>query len=139
MAKAPEQEAASEPTRKEVAWLSGEVKTPPFTAAGRQEAGTLLRRLQEGEVLGMPEARPMPSVGPRCGELRVRDEGHNWRIMYRADPDAVLVLAVFPKKTRKTPDKVIDDCKRRLAAYDAVKKAAEKQARKAGKKENPED
>ncbi len=33
---------------KPLVWLHGEVKTPPFTAVGRQEAGMLLRLLQEG-------------------------------------------------------------------------------------------
>lgn len=104
--------------RKPIVWLHGEIKTPPFSRDGRVEAGTLLGRLQEGELLGMPHARPMPSVGPRCFELRVRDKTANWRIMLRIDADAVLVLDVFPKKTQKTPPEVIDACKRRLKSYD---------------------
>lgn len=44
-------------------WLRGEVKTPPFSAAARIaariEAGMLLRRLQEGDRLGMPHSRPI--------------------------------------------------------------------------------
>ena len=114
-----------DPTRKPVVWLSGEVKSPPFTAEARQEAGMLLRLLQEGERLGMPQAEPLPDVGPRCGALRVRDAGHNWRIMYRTDSDAVLVLDVYSKKTRKIPDEVIERCKRRLKQYDAAVKAAD--------------
>jgi hypothetical protein len=50
MAKAKEGEQG-EPSRKPLAWLHGEVKTPPFTPEGRQEAGMLLRLLQEGERL----------------------------------------------------------------------------------------
>jgi len=65
MAKALEGERA-EPSRKPVVWLHGEVKTSPFTPEGRQEAGMLLRLLQEGERLGMPQAArrwaPMWSV-----------------------------------------------------------------------------
>lgn len=60
--------------RKPLAWLHGEIKTPPFTKEGRKEAGDLLRLLQEGEKLGMPQAEPLPIVGPRCGALRVRDD-----------------------------------------------------------------
>ena len=41
---------------KSLLWLHGEVKTPPFTPEGRQETGMLLRLLQEGEQLGMPQA-----------------------------------------------------------------------------------
>ena len=55
--------------------LSGEVKTPPFSAAARVEAGFLLRTLQAGELLGMPQLRPMPSIGPGCHELRIPDAG----------------------------------------------------------------
>ncbi|MFN9224445.1 MAG: hypothetical protein ACK6D6_20230 [Planctomyces sp.] len=47
----------------------------------------LLRLLQEGNVLGMPQAEALPDVGARCGALRVRDAEHNWRIMYRIDAD----------------------------------------------------
>ena len=41
-----------------LAWLHGEIKTPPFSAAARIEAGVLLRRLQRGESLAMPHSRP---------------------------------------------------------------------------------
>jgi phage-related protein len=115
-----------QPTRKPLVWLQGEIKTPPFTAEGRQEAGMLLRLLQEGEQLGMPQAEPLPNVGPRCGALRVRDAEHNWRIMYRVDADAILILEVYSKKTRKIPDEVIKRCKDRLKRYDDAIKAAKK-------------
>ncbi|MGD0655310.1 MAG: type II toxin-antitoxin system RelE/ParE family toxin [Thermoguttaceae bacterium] len=111
-----------ERSRKPLVWLHGEVKTPPFTAKGRQEAGMLLRFLQEGEKLGMPLAEPLPDVGTRCRALRVRDAGHNWRIMYRIDDDAVLILDVYPKKTRKIPDEVIRRCRDRLKRYDTTAK-----------------
>jgi phage-related protein len=114
------------PSRKPVAWLHGSVKTPPFTDEGRQEAGMLLRLLQEGQRLGMPQAEPLPDVGPRCGALRVRDAEHNWRIMYRVDSDAILVVDVYAKKTRRIPDEVIQRCKQRLKQYDAAVKAAKK-------------
>ena len=39
-------------TRKPLVWFHGQVKSPPFTAEGRQEAGMLLRVLQEGEQFG---------------------------------------------------------------------------------------
>jgi phage-related protein len=111
-------------TRKPLVWLQGEAKTPPFTAEGRQEAGMLLRLLQEGERLGMPQSEPLPGVGSRCGALRVRDAEHNWRIMYRADADAVLILEVYSKKSRKIPDEVIKRCKDRLKLYDEAVRAA---------------
>jgi phage-related protein len=108
-------------TGKPLVWLRGEIKTPPFSSKARLEAGGLLRRLQLGESLGMPHSRPMPGIGVRCHELRVRDEQHSWRIMYRLDPDAIVILEVFAKSTRETPDKVMEDCRRRLKMYDKSK------------------
>jgi len=105
-------------SRKPLAWLAGEIKTPPFSKVARIEAGTLLRRLQEGEPLGMPHSRPMRTIGPRCHELRVRDANRNWRIYYRIDTDAVVIADVGPKTTQQTPDHVIKACRRRLALYD---------------------
>src|SRR5947209_7772031 len=102
---------AKKPSRKPLARLGGEIKTPPFSSEARLEAGTLLRRLQEGERLVMPRSRPMPSIGPRCHELRVRDENQFWRVIYRIDPDAIVMVAVFPKTTRATPKHDIDDCR----------------------------
>jgi len=56
----------------------------------------------------------MPSIGPRCYELRVRDKNQNWRSIYRVDDDAIVLVEVFAKKTTKTPKSVIDRCKTRL-------------------------
>lgn len=106
------------PVDRPLAWLHGEVKTPPFSRAARLEAGFLLRRLQQGENLGMPQSRPMPSIGPRCHELRITDESAKWRIVYRVDPDAIVIAEIFKKKTAKTPKEVIDVCKDRLRRYD---------------------
>ena len=89
-----------------------------FSASGRIEAGFLLRLLQRGERLRMPESRPMPSVGRRCHELRIDDGTVTWRIVYRLDPDAVVIADVFAKKTDKTPLRVVRTCKRRLREYD---------------------
>jgi len=89
-----------------------------LTAKGRIEAGFLLRRLQLGESLGMPQSRPMPSIGRRCHELRVGDSSGNWRIFYRVDDDAVVILEVFKKKTSQTPTAVIEKCQARLKEYD---------------------
>ncbi len=108
------------PTDKPLVWLHGEVKSPPFSAAARIEAGVLLRRLQKGELLSLPHSRPMPSIGPRCHELRIVDEDKTWRIVYRADTDAVVIAEVFQKTTRQTPKYVIEICQRRLRLYDDV-------------------
>ena len=103
-------------------WLKGEVKTPPFSAKARVEAGYLLRRLQGGENLGMPHSRVMPTVGPRCHELRITEGDKIWRIIHRLDPDAIVILEVFNKTTRRTPDRVIEACQRRLQRFGADKR-----------------
>jgi phage-related protein len=106
-------------TDKSLVWLHGEVKTPPFSAAARLEAGFLLRKLQAGETLSLPQSRPMPTIGVRCHELRITDENRTWRIIYRLDTDAIVILEVFEKKTPKTPQEVIDTCRRRLRQYES--------------------
>lgn len=103
---------------KPLVWLHGEIKTPPLSRIARLEAGLQLRRLQRGERLAMPASRSMPSVGTRCHELRINDENSTWRIVYRIDIDAVVILEVFSKKTSQTPKLVIDNCKRRMKDYD---------------------
>jgi phage-related protein len=103
---------------KPLVWLHGEVKSPPFSRDARIETGTLLRRLQQGELLGLPHSRPMPSVAARCHELRVADRGHDWRILYRLDTDAVVIAEVFVKKTKKTPEEVLERSRKRLRGYD---------------------
>ncbi len=103
---------------KPLAWLHGEVKTPPFSKSARIEAGYLLRELQRGKALSMPHSRPMPAIGARCHKLRVVDKGVAWRIVYRVDPDAIVIAEVFAKKTSQTPAPVLDACRRRLKEYD---------------------
>lgn len=104
---------------KPLVWLHGTVKSPPFSRPARLEAGFLLRKLQRGDALSMPHARPMPSIGPRCYELRVNDENKTWRIIYRLDLDAIVICEVFEKKMSRTPKTVIDVCQQRLRRYDA--------------------
>jgi hypothetical protein len=82
---------------KPLVWLEGEIKTPPFSPEARVEAGTLLRRLQRGENIGLPLSRPMPTIGRRCHELRIPDENVSWRIVYRIDSDAIVIGEVFTK------------------------------------------
>jgi phage-related protein len=63
----------------------------------------------------------MPSIGPRCHELRIDGADVTWRVFYRTDPDAILILGVLKKKTEAIPKAVIDACRRRLADYDRIK------------------
>src|SRR4029077_20660205 len=74
----------------------------------------LLRQLQRGESLSMPQSRPMPTIGPRCHELRINASSGTWRVLYRINKDAIVILEVFAKKTGKTPKGVIATCRNRL-------------------------
>jgi phage-related protein len=106
------------PNDKPLVWLHGEVNSPPLSSDARIEAGFLLRRLQRGDHVEMPHSRPMPTIGSRCHELRINDVDQTWRIIYRIDGDAIVIAAVFAKKTRQTPDSVIKTCQKRLKEYD---------------------
>lgn len=72
--------------------------------------------LADGKSL--PHSRPMPDIGPRCHELRVNEVNKTWRVIYRIDDDAILIVEVFEKKTRTTPRQIIANCKRRLRLYE---------------------
>ena len=106
---------------KPIVWLYGEIKTPPFSPQARLKTGFLLRRLQRGELLEMPHSRPMPAIGSRCHELRIKDRNITWRIVYRTDADAIVILVIFEKKTSQTPKDIIKLCKDRIRDYDNAK------------------
>ena len=108
------------PEDKPLAWLSGEIKTPPMSSQARIEAGFLLRQLQAGIRLSMPHVRPMPSLGARCYELRIQDARSTWRVMLRVDVDAIVIADIFRKTTNQTPEAVLERCRQRLRRYDEV-------------------
>lgn len=105
---------------KSLLWLSGEVKTPPFSTKARISAGHWLRKLQKGKFVEMPYSPPMPSICANCHELRIKDISEIWRIIYRIDEDAIIIAEVFKKKTQQTPKQVIDICKNRFKQYDSL-------------------
>jgi phage-related protein len=108
-----------ETIEKPLVWLHGEIKTPPLSSHARIEAGVLLRRLQRGETLSMPESPPMPTIGPRCHELRIDDTAmkREIRVIYYLGVNAIAILEVFSKTTRATPAGVIVQSRRRLKQY----------------------
>ena len=108
------------PKHKPLAWLSDLPKSPPMSTDARIEAGYLLRLLQSGISVSMPHSRPMPSIGKRCHELRVNDEKCTWRLIYRIDEDAVIVIDWEFKKTEATSKKMIGLCQKRLRDYDSI-------------------
>ena len=103
---------------KPIVWLHAEVKSPPFSRLARLEAGYLLRQLQRGRFLELPHSRPMPVIGARCHELRVSDLDKIWRIFYRTDADAIVIVEVVAKRTQTTPKPTIELCSARLKRHD---------------------
>lgn len=85
--------------------------------AARRRAGYLLRMVQDGQSIGMPESRPMPTVGAACHELRLSANRTEWRVIYYVEVDVVLVLGVFRKTTRRTPRQLIETFARRLRLF----------------------
>lgn len=104
---------------KPLAWLHGEIQTPPFSTEARIEAGILLRMIQKGEKISLPHSRPMPIIGKSCHELRIVDKNVTWRIIYHIADDAIVILEVFTKKTKQTPKKVIEACKKRMKSFNS--------------------
>ncbi len=90
---------------------------PPLSGNARLEAGVLLRRLQRGELLSPPHSKPMPDIGKKCHELRIKDGSIDWRIIYHLSFECIVILHIFEKKSQKTPRKVILKCKSRLTQF----------------------
>ena len=72
-------------SRRVLVILSGDIQTPPLSEEARLEAGRLLRRVQRGLEVTMPYSRPMPTIGAGVHELRINDESHIWRIIYKKE------------------------------------------------------
>jgi phage-related protein len=85
-----------------------------------------LRRLQRGERLSLPASRPMATIGRRCHELRIVDADATWRTIYRLESDAIVIVELVSKKTRTTPNVVIESCRRRLRLYDEAAREHER-------------
>ena len=94
-------------------WVLGRI-------ANRRGQDYCPERERFGPILDLIDS--MPSIGLRCHELRINDRGagRSWRIFYRIDHDAIIIAAVEPKTTRKTPKKTIDLVKKRLKQYDGA-------------------
>jgi phage-related protein len=102
--------------RRPVVWIA-DINTAGLGKDGRRETAGLIDDLQEGILLRLPHSRPMPSIGERCHELRIRELGHRWRILYHLGYGEIVILSMFDKKQRKTPKREIQLAKRRLRLY----------------------
>jgi phage-related protein len=67
----------------------------------RQDVGFQLDKVQNGRQ--PDDFKPMPSIGPGVGEIRVSNKSGAYRVIYLARlAEAVFVLRVFQKKTQAT-------------------------------------
>ncbi|MFC7751746.1 type II toxin-antitoxin system RelE/ParE family toxin [Tsukamurella soli] len=106
------------------ATLSDMREQPP---SAQRMMGFQLRRVQRG--LEPQNWRPMPSIGKGVREIRVKDSDGIYRTVYVVvgDPSAVYVLAVFAKKTEKTPQSVKDLAAKRYKAVIEKSRKGEQQ------------
>ena len=87
-----------------------------FPELARAEAGYQLRDIQKG--LDPSDWKPMKTVGPGVREIRIREAGGAFRVIYLASVgDSVVVLHAFHKKTQQTPQRDIDLAASRLRAW----------------------
>lgn len=83
-----------------------------FPASARREAGYQLGKVQHG--LDPNDWKPLNTVGRGVQEIRIRDMGSAFRVLYVAKfAEAVYVLHCFPKKTQKTRKSDLDLAARR--------------------------
>ena len=106
------------PKDKPLVWLKAEIKTPPFSKEARIQAGFLLRRLQQGQILTLPHSRKLSDLKPNCYEIRIKDKQTWYRIIYRIDADAIIILHAFEKKSNKISKRHLETCRNRMKQYD---------------------
>jgi Phage derived protein Gp49-like (DUF891). len=82
---------------------------------GRVSVADVAKRRDAADATFAPDAHDRCAVS-RAADL---DETVTWRIIYRLDPDAIVLLGVFEKKTKETPRRVIDVCKERIRNYES--------------------
>lgn len=89
-----------------------------FPSEVLREAKEAFALLEAGEVLSMPLSRPMPSVWPRCFELRFSDRQGKYRIFYFiVVKGTIYVPHCFQKKSQKTPQTAIELVQRRIKEF----------------------
>ena len=86
-----------------------------FPEVVREDLADALAKLEAGVVLSMPLSRPMPSIGMRVHELRLRDRSGIYRVVYfLAINRNIHVLCAFKKTTQKTEQRYLELAKQRL-------------------------
>ena len=83
-----------------------------FPDNARRQAGYQLDKVQRGRA--PDDWKPMSSIGPGVNEIRIRDEGGAFRVIYVAKlEDAIYVLHAFQKKDQRTRKTDLDLAKTR--------------------------
>ncbi len=84
----------------------------------RKELGSVLTRLQKGESIGMPDIRPMPTVGRQVSEIRISEKSGSYRALFAVRTRfGILLFHAFQKKSRKTPEGELNTARQRLKAF----------------------
>jgi len=105
---------------KEIIWMGSSFSDiKDFPKGARKQAGSDLNNIKAG--LPPDDWKPFATVGPGTNEVRIKDEGNQYRVFYVAKFDeGIYVLHCFLKKTQKTSKHDIDVGKSR---YKAMKTA----------------
>ena len=100
-------------TVKPVTFIGGsDEELRAFPNVARHRAGYQLYLVQMGDA--PHDSKPMPSVGPGCREIRVRESSGTFRVFFVASIGKdVFVLHCFQKRTQQTPQAALALGKRR--------------------------
>ena len=110
------------------------MKPVVFIGGSREELSAFPKsaKLRAGQELFMVQVgrdpedwKPISAVGPGVREIRVRDEGGAFRVIYTVTfGSAVYVLHAFQKKTRATARREIELARRRYKQAAALERNA---------------
>src|SRR5882724_5239422 len=91
-------------TEKQIRWLCNQKILKKFSDEAKEDVGSRLELLQQGRFIQYPLSDHMPSICQHCHELRkIQDKNIEWRIIYRIDPEVIVIVEVFKKQSKKTP------------------------------------
>jgi phage-related protein len=102
---------------KEAVFLGDTLKAiRAFPEDARRTAGRQIRRVQRGR--DPVDWKPFPTIGLNVREIRIRESGGAFRVIYQATiADIVVIVSAFEKKTQKTPQHEIQTARARLEAF----------------------
>jgi phage-related protein len=120
----PKQLPPKELVKKKTVWYkeSLRVEVRGWPAAVREEMGGQLNKVEYGG--GPDDFKPMKTIGVGVNEIRVSDDGDQYRLIYVAKfEEAIYVLHVITrKKTQQTSKADIDIAKKRYNELVEIRK-----------------